>query len=231
MKRTVITILVLLAAGCAGLHAQSLEEVCAAHMKALGATDTVRSVELELEVKGGGMSMRQLNYVEAGKTFCQKTEFPGGSTTVCVRNGEGWMVNTMQSPKPLALPQAQMNMLLVNSDPFGPIHDYMAHGEASAVKALRLVGEKKVDNTACYQVEVTFKLGGVSNVYLSKKDYLLVMAEVQGGTMRYSFYEEHSGAMFPSVTEIRNAMGTMEGTLQSVKVNGPIDEKVFAKPE
>lgn len=175
--------------------------------------------------------MRQENYVEPGLTFFQNTEFPGGRTTVCVRGGEGWMLNTMQSRKPMDLPRAQVAAILVNSDPFGPIHDYLAHGAKSAVGELKLVGEKRVDNVECYQVEVKFRLGGVSNVYLSKKDHLIVMAEIPGGTMRYSFYEKHSGAMFPSVTEIRNAMGTMEGALVAVKVNSPVDEKTFARPE
>lgn len=201
------------------------------HMQALGATDTVRSVWMEQEAKAGGMAMRQVSFVEPGRTFFQKTEFPGGSNVVCVRDGKGWMLNTMQSRRPIDLPPAQVAMLLVNSDPFGPVHDYVSHGDKSAVSSLRLVGEKRVDNVECYQVEVKFKLGGVSNVYISKKNNLLVMAEIPGGTMRYSFYEKHSGAMFPSVMEIRNAMGTMEGTLMSVKVNSDVDEGTFARPE
>ncbi len=150
---------------------------------------------------------------------------------MCVRDGKGWTANSMQPGQAQDMLAQTVVAIMVNTDAFGPIHDYATRGDSSVVKSVELVGKMAVDGVQCYALKVTFKAGGEAKVYLGKKDKLLVRADLgDNGTMRYSFYEKRHGVQIPTVTEISNAMGSMTGRLTKFEVNYPMDGKLLKRP-
>lgn len=63
---------------------QTVEGICKNHVKALGATDSIRSIKMEQEVSVAGNKFRVYIYMQPGKAMYQRTETPMGNDVICV---------------------------------------------------------------------------------------------------------------------------------------------------
>lgn len=131
---------------------------------------------------------------------------------------------------------------------FAPLVNYADKGHK-----VELLKDEKVKGEECYRVKLTLASGQVMNYAISKATNLVVKADAKGaiaasmsgmGAMIsgmggsssvdrveistiYSDYKNIDGLMFPTKVLIKAPMGDSESEISNIKVNQPIDPRLY----
>ena len=138
------------------------------------------------------------------------------------------------NPRPQPLPDDRLKDIKVKADFNGLLFHWKAKGEV-----VELAGTDTVDNTLAYKIKVTRKDGGIEHYSIDKKSFILLKRQytrvVKGKEMKmdvvYRDYKEVDGIPFAFTLENRMGGETQNSIkFDSVVLNRPVNEKVFALP-
>ncbi len=239
MFRTLLTILAALALLAPAARAQTVDEIIARNVEALGGMDKLQSVKTLRSTATLKMGSFQAA-VEAENKRPDKVrqEFIlQGLAQVSAYDGKtGWQVNPFQGRKdPELLSADDTKGLQVDADIDGPLVNYKQKGSAA-----ELVGHDSVEGTDCYKIKLTLKNGDVRYYYLDAESYMVIKLETQTiirGSLQeretyYGDYEKVEGIYYPFTSESgqKDQPDRVQVTLDKIEVNVPLDDSRFAVP-
>lgn len=215
-------------------HAQTVDEVIAKHIDAIGGKDKlsqVKSLYTESSVEVMGNAAPQKEYLLEGKGYKMELDFNGTSIVNCYNDKGGWAVNPMAGGADAqAIPneayQAGRSQIFVG----GILIDYAAKGYKA-----ELAGK----DGDLIKIKVTGN-GNETSYFIDPKTYLLAKSVIKGEVMgqsveittTYSDYKKTDfGIMVPYAKNIDMGMFQLAQKIEKVEVNKTIDEQIFAMPK
>jgi len=219
-----------------GAFAQTVDELVDKHIAALGGKDKlagVKTIITERSLSINGMDIPSKTTVLVGKALRQESSVMGNSMVQVVDGSTGWMIRPAMmggSGDPEDMPAEMVKQQLGELDPFGPLVGYKEKGNQ-----VELVGKEKVDGKDGYHLKVTTKEGIVLDEYLDAATYLVSKVKRPGvggqtAEILFSNYKDVEGIKFPYTLEVAGGqMGKITFNTDRVKLNTPVDQKVFQK--
>ena len=219
-----------------GAYAQTVDEIVAKHITALGGQDKlngVKTVMTDRSLSVKGMDIPNITTIVVGKSMRNESTVMGNSMVQVIDGNTGWMIRPAMmggTGDPEDMPADVMKQSMSQLSPFGVLVDYKNNGTN-----VELVGKEQIDKKDVYHLRVTPKDGQAIDEYLDATTYLVskVKTSVGGvdGEIIFSDYEDVDGVKFPETMEIVGGqMGTLTFTTNKIVVNGPINEAIFKKP-
>jgi hypothetical protein len=231
MKKLFLPFLLILSAFTS--QAQSADEIIAKHIAAIGGAENwkkVNSVVMEgkLTVMGREVDVKITQLNQKGSR--QDISVAGMTGYQFTTPTSGWMYMPFQGQaKPEPIPEEMVKEGLDDLDLQGNLIDYKVKGHT-----VEYIGTEDVEGTECIKLKVIRKNSGEQTLFLDPASYYLVrvvsklkaMGQETEVKVDMSDYKEVNGIKLPhSVTQ---PFGTVVFT--SIKVNEPVDEKIFAAP-
>ena len=237
MKTLRSGLIVLLTFVAIAVKAQSVDDIIAKHINALGGKgvlENTKSVYVESSVDISGNEAPTVTYILFGKGSRTELDFAGQKViqTVSEKNG-GWAVTPAQAGA-VALPDDQTKASKMGYETGGPLYNYAAKGSKVA-----LLG-KDTANGGAYKVELTTKDGLAVTYYINAQTYYIDKAVNKmsvGGqemetTATFSDYRKADGGYVLSWSQkIALPQMTLVITNKKVEVNKAIDEGLFEMPK
>ncbi|WP_247237496.1 outer membrane lipoprotein-sorting protein [Telluribacter sp. SYSU D00476] len=215
--------------------AQTVDELVDKHVAALGGADKlagVKTLVTERSLSINGMDIPMKVSVVVGKSMRSESSVMGNAMVQVVDGSTGWMIRPSMmggTGDPEDMPAEVVKQQAGELDPF-PLFGYKEKGSQ-----IELLGKEKVDRKDTYHLKVTTPAGQVVEQYLDATTYLISKVKVttmdgQPGELFYSDYKDIEGIKFPKIIEIAGGqMGTLTFVNDKIKVNVPVDEKLFKK--
>ncbi len=219
-----------------GAYAQTVDEIVAKHVAALGGMDKVNGVKTlvtnrSLSVQG--MEIPTVTTIVVGKSMRSESTAMGSSRIQVIDGDTGWqLIPTMMQgsgePEDMSADLIKQSKSMLY--PFGAIVNYKENGTK-----VELVGKEQVDKKDTYHLKVTSKEGQAVDEYIDATTYLVSKVKTsmngQEGEILFSDYKEVDGVKMPNTMEIVGGQfGSITFITNKVVVNGPVDEKIFKKP-
>lgn len=220
----------LLVAGVAA-KAQTLDEIVANHVKAIGGADNwkkVTSVHFEGTMSVQGTDVNVGMTVVAGKGFRQDISVMGMNGFQIVTPTAGWNFMPFQGQADVeAMTDEDVKESQDELDPSGELVDYQAKG-----RTVTLEGKDDVDGTECFKLTVLSKTGKSKTLFIDPKSWFIIKAiekvKANGQEMEqainYSNYKlQPEGIYMP----LSMTLPFGEMIISKIEINKPIDEAVF----
>ena len=239
MFRTLLTILAGMALLAPAARAQTVDEIIAKNVEAVGGMDKLQSVKtlrMNATLKMGSFQAAMKS--ENKRPDKVRDEFIlQGMAQVSAYDGKtGWQVNPFQGRKdPELLSADDTKGLQVDADIDGPLVNYKQKGSTA-----ELVGHDSVEGTDCYKIKLTLKNGDVRIYYLDADSYMIIKLETQTfirGSFQeretyYGDYEKVNGIYYPFSSESaqKDQPDRVQITVDKIEVNVPLDDSRFAVP-
>ncbi len=224
----------------ATVSAQTVEEIVAKHVEALGGIDNLRavqSVRMSGRVTAGG-GREALVMREIRKPGRVRTEFTyQGVTGVYAFDGErGWKVSPFEGgldPEPMTDEESLQSS--DQADIGGPLVDWKQKGHEVVLE-----GKETLEGHDVYKVTVTLGGGRVNHQYIDTRTFLTVRTEstrlVRGLPLqietRFDDYRKVQGVLFPYAI-VTSAVGRprqLTVFLDAVEVNPTLPDERFTMP-
>ena len=238
MLRKLVLSLMMAAVLAPALAAQTVDEIVAKHVAAMGGADKIKAAKT---VKMTGKLEAQS--IEA--PFIMTLKQPGmlrneitiqGMVLVQAYDGKsGWAIIPFTGKKdPEAVTADEAKELQDQAD-LWPLVDYKDKGNK-----VELLGKDKIEGTDAYKLKLTRTNGDVDTVYLDADSFLEIKEEgtrmVRGSEQQtetsLADYREVSGLMFPFAIEssIKGSPEKQKITVDKVELNVPADDSIFKMP-
>jgi hypothetical protein len=218
-----------------GSFAQTVDEIVDKHIAALGGADKLKSVNtivIDRSLSVQGMDIPSVSTLVVNKAVRSESTVMGNSMVQAYDGTSAWMIRpTMMggTGEPEDMPADQLKQLKGQLDPFGPLFNYKDKGNK-----VELVGKEKVDKKDVYHLKITTTGGDVSDQYIDATTYLLTKTKASANgqevEINFSDYKDVEGIKFAYAMDITNQMGNIAFLTNKIKINGPVDEKLFKKP-
>lgn len=243
MKKQLVIILSILAAGPLLAQDLTLEEIITKNLSAIG-QDKLMNIET-LKVTGkmnqGGVEFQIIQYQKAPDMARQEVEIQGMTIIIGVEGETGWTINPMTgSSDPQDLPEEMVKSLWEESieDPVVNWDNPFYKWEENGIK-VALVGKEDMDGQPVYNFKFTFKNNYIVNYFLDAERFV-VLRQIstkteQGQTynheLRYSDFQDTEGILYPVKMEvlINGQIGTVF-TIDKCEFNIPLEDSIFKKP-
>jgi outer membrane lipoprotein-sorting protein len=221
--------------------AQTVDEVIAKHIEALGGMEKLKSVKT-LRMTGTmtvGPGIEAPVVMELKRPGSMRLDFTvQGMTGTQAYDGKiGWSLMPFQGSKvPQQMAEDELKLAAEQADIDGPLVDYKAKGNT-----VKLLGKDKVEGADAYKLEVTMKNGVVRTMYIDAEHFLQVKeeskrtirgAEIDGETILGN-YKEVGGLMFPHAVDSgqKGSPQRQKIVVEKIELNVPIDDARFKMPE
>ncbi len=190
------------------------------------------SVVGKMAIQNMGMSGDISMYMAKPDRAYMVFELPGLEKLQRGWNGEvGWETSIMQGPR-----------LLTGSELASFLRDVDFEAQLDwkrMYKSATCTGEKEIEGKSCYVVELVTQSDEPMTVMIDRETYLpaamTLTQETQFGEITaeilFKEYKSFRGMVMPVVTETKAAGQTMVLTIESVKMNEPLDDSIFALPD
>ena len=233
-------LIVILITGLVNLsYAQSLDDIVAKHIIAMGGADKLskfKSVKISANMEVMNMEMPVTTTIVQDKGFRTETTAQGMTIVQAVNGNTGWMINPMAGQsKATALPEEVVKTMTSQTDLTG-LYNYKEKGYTLAME-----GEEDIAGAKVYKVVVTLKNGIKQENYISKDTFyilkIVAMVPVNGQDIKteslQSDFKQVDGITFPFSSEVTTtAMPgmAMVNKIASIEINPKIDDSIFAMP-
>lgn len=216
------------------IMSQSVDEILDKSIEASGgvkAFENVKTTYSVIKMEVMGMEMKMKLYTKAPDKSRVEQSVMGQEIVVVFDGEKGWMNNPMAGGV-TEVPVDQIDQIKrQNSSNSSNLWDWRKREGVTIEK----IGKVRLDGASVYHLKVTEKDGTESNIYLDANTYLMTKLTMpsEAGDVEIKFldYKDYDGFKMASrfVTE---AMG-MEviATMEEYKINIPVDDSLFAKPE
>jgi outer membrane lipoprotein-sorting protein len=219
----------------AALSAQSVDEIVARHLNAIGGAEKlqkVKSVIMENTIKVQGLDFENINTILVGKAIRTESKIMGNSMIQAFDGDTAWSVTPVLmggNGEPQVLSEEMARSIITQTDLF-PLLDYLKKGIS-----VTLMTAEKVKDKETYHLKISPKAGAASEVWIDVSSGLISkLKTVQNGQEVEAFfsnYTEIEGIKFSMTMETANPMaGTITIDTKTVKLNTPIDGSVFKMP-
>jgi hypothetical protein len=227
-----LSILLLSIVTATSIQAQTVDEVIAKYITAMGGKDkllalTSTVMQASLSVQGQDIPVTISQVHNKG----QRAQFTimGMENYTIMTPTEGWMYFPIQGQtKPEAMPAAAVKEGVDLLDIQSPLLNYKEKGHQ-----LELLGKEDVEGTECFKLKLKMKGGAEQTIFIDPVNYYILKTiskskatgqEVEQ-TQTFSNYKKlDSGYVFPFAFT-GNAPG--EIVVSKIEVNVPVDEKLF----
>ena len=239
MLRRVPLIFVVMLAAPAMLWAQTVDDVIAKNVQAVGGMDKLKGVDTlresgKFQIDGFQAEVVQLN--KRPNRVRQEFIIQGMAQVQAYDGKGGWQVNPFSGRRDAELMSDDDSKdLQVAADIDGPLVDYKDKGHKA-----ELVGHDSVEGTDCYKVKLTLKNGDVRYYYIDTDSYMLLKVETQTtvrGTIQenetyFGDYEKVNGIYYPFAMESgqKGDPNRTKITVEKIEQNVPIDDSKFVVP-
>ena len=221
-------------------HGKAVDEIIARNVAARGGAEAWRDVSA-LRLTGRmdlGHDMHVPYVLEQKRPDKMRLEFvfDGETAIQSIDGGEGWKLLPFRGrTKPEPMTDAELREMADNADPYGLLFESAARGYK-----VELEGREPVDGREAIKLKVTLPHGSVRRVYLDAETALEIMVEARrtvGGRERrvetyYYEWQDTDGLLIPRRQQTRTE-GDDEShflTVETVRVNPPLDDSRFAMP-
>ncbi|WP_373552760.1 outer membrane lipoprotein-sorting protein [Haliscomenobacter sp.] len=235
MKMKLLCMLAIATLSFAYVQAQTVDEIVAKHVEAMGGADklkTVNTISTERVLAVQGMEIPSKSVIVVGKSLRSESTVMGNAMVQVLHGDKGWKIMPAMmggTGEPEDMSADEIKPLFGQLDPFGALYNYQEKGNK-----LELVGKEKVDKKDMFHFKITSKDGVVMDEYLDASTYLVykVVSNVGGqeGELVFSDYEAIEGIKMANTIDITSPMGAFTMITNKTVINGQVDEKIFAKP-
>lgn len=239
MVRKLPLILAILLIAPAILSAQTVDEVIAKNVQALGGMDKVKSINTlrasgKLQIQGFEARFLQQNKRE---NRVREEVIIQGMAQVQAYDGKGgWQINPFSGRRDAELMSDDDSKgLQVDADIDGPLVDYKEKGHKA-----ELVGHDPVEGTDCYKIKLTLKNGDIRYYYIDADSFMELKLETQTtirGTIQesetyFGDYEKVNGVYYPFAFESGQKGDTnrVKYTIEKIEQNVPLEDSLFVVP-
>lgn len=220
--------------------AQTLDEVVAKHITAMGGADKLsklQSIKITAEMAVMNMTVPVTTTIVQDRGFRSETNVQGKTIVQVIDRDKGWSINPMSGQdKATPLPDEMVKSLSAETDLTGLYH-YKEKGQT-----LSLIGEDNMEGAKVYKLSMTLKNGSKRMIYLSTDTFLILRTiaavtvngqDVQSRNTQSNF-KMVDGIMYPFTSEVETS--AMPGTTMTMKIttleiNPKIDDTIFAMPQ
>jgi len=222
----------------AAASAETADDVIAKFVAARGGMDKIKAIQsLDMTIKANQQGVEFPGKLEWKRPERMRLEMTiQGKTMVQAYDGKNaWTIMPfLGSPDPQVMSADDAKDVIEQADMDGPLVDYKAKGNA-----VELVGKDDVDGSPAWKLKVTLKNGDTSYVYIDTETGLNVKEtsrrKQQGSEIEIDSYlgnfKPVEGVLFPFSIENKVAGKSMgQFTIDSVKANVPLDDKLFLMP-
>jgi len=234
MKKTLfLTALMLFA--FVGMQAQTIDQVLEKYYKATGQEKMadVKTFYVKAKTSMMGMDMPMTMQMKKPNKFRIDMDVMGQKIEYGYDGESGWMRNPMAGGGITELKGAELSQAMNQADLEGELYNYAKKGNSA-----ELIGKVDTDGTQAYRIKLTNADGNVKDYYIEANTYLVLKVKAKVEQMGQSMevtqkmleYKNVNGIQIPSKMESETPMGTQTIVFEDIKLDGNIDDSVFAKP-
>jgi outer membrane lipoprotein-sorting protein len=220
--------------------AQTVDEVIAKHIDALGGLtkmQAVKSVRMSGRMTvGPGMEAPMVLEIKRPNALRVDFTIQGMVGSQAYDGSKAWQFMPFDgSTAPQEMSPEETIYVAEQADIDGPLVDYKTKGHK-----VELVGKENVEGSDAYKLKVTLKSGNVRTIYLDAASYLEIKEEgkrIQRGTeieteTIMSDYKAVDGLMMPHLldTAVKNTSQRQKIVIEKIEFNAPIDDARFKMP-
>jgi len=219
IKFTAITLFALLSFTAS--KAQTLDEIIAKHVEAIGGTEAwskVKSMKMEGSMIVQGANVSVVRTVLHGKGSKQEINVAGMVGFNIVTTDSGWNFmpfNGQQQPERMTEEDIKENQEQLDAQ-----EEFIGYKEKGST--IELVGKDDVEGTECYKLKLTFKSGKTEYLFLDPKSFL---------TIRQIAKQKANGQEMEVTTNFSNYQKLPEGILVAMSITLPFGEMIVSKVE
>lgn len=234
MKKIILSIAVW-ALSVLALSAQSVDEIVARHLNAIGGVEKLQKVKfviMENAIKVQGLDFENLTTIQVRKAIRSESKIMGNSMVQAFDGDTAWAITPILmggTGEPQVMADEMAKSIIAQIDPF-PLLDYL-----KKETRVTLMAPEKVKDKDAYHLKISPKTGAESEVWIDISSGLISkLKTVQNGQEAEAFFSNHTeteGIKFAMSMETANPMaGTITIETKTVKLNTPIDGSVFKMP-
>lgn len=221
--------------------AQTVDEIIAKHVEAVGGLDKIKAVKtVRMTGKitlGPGIEAPVVMELKRPNSLRMDFTVQGMVGSQGYDGAVGWTFMPFQGSKAAQqMAEEELKMAREQADMDGPLVDYKAKGHT-----VELVGKDKVEGSDAYKLKVTLKDGVVRHMYIDAEHFLQLKDEARR-TIRgteidtetiLGDYKEVGGMMFPHSIDSgqKGAPQRQKIVVEKIELNVPIDDARFKMPE
>ena len=239
MRKAVFT-LIMLALFAMPAAAQTVDEIVARYIKAVGGMEKIQAVNtLRRSGKytgGGGFEAAVLQDNKRGNSVREEFSLQGMTAINAYDGKTGWKIEPWGGKKdPESLGEEEMKSILEDSDFDGPLVNYRQKGNK-----VEFVGMDQFEGTDTFKLKVTNAKGDVYFYYLDTDYYIPIKIDtkrmVRGAEREYETalgdYKEVAGWYLPHSVEtnVKGSPDKQKVVYEKIEANLPIDESRFHMP-
>jgi hypothetical protein len=214
-----------------GASAQTLDEIVAKHIEAIGGKDNwakVKTLRMESTMKAQGADIKITIVQVDKKEMRQEITVMGMTGYSIVTNTEGWSYMPFQGQtKPEAMTADDVKD---SQDDLYLEDEFLTYKELG--KKLEYFGKDDVDGTECFKMKMTDKNGKETTFYIDPSNYYVIKQtqklkangqEVENSTYFSNYKKLAEGIVFPM--SINQGGGQSE--IVKLEINPTVDETLF----
>jgi outer membrane lipoprotein-sorting protein len=219
--------------------AQSVDEIIAKHIEAMGGLEkikSVKSVRMTGTMAVQGIEAPIVLEIKRPNSLRMDITVQGMVGSQGFDGTKGWSLMPFTgSTTPQEMPEEEMRMVEEQADMDGPLVDYKAKGHK-----VELLGKDQVEGAAVHKLQVTLKSGVVRTMYIDAEHFLTIKEEgkrtVRGAEVETETiigdYKEVGGMMFPHSVDSgqKGSPQRQKITLEKIEINVPLDDARFKMP-
>lgn len=220
---------------------QTVDEIIAKHIEAIGGLEKIRAVKtVRMTGKmtvGPGIEAPVVMELKRPNAMRLDITVQGMVGSQAFDGTKGWSLMPFggsKVPQEMAADEAKLAQEQAEID--GPLVDYKAKGNT-----VELQGKEKVEGSEAYKLKVTLKNGVVRTMYIDAEHFLQIKEEAKR-TIRgtevdsetiVGDYKEVGGMMFPHSIDSGQKGNPQRQKLviEKIELNVPIDDARFKMPE
>lgn len=221
--------------------AQTVDEIVAKHIEALGGIEKLRAVKtVRMTGKmtvGPGIEAPIVMELKRPNAMRLDITVQGMVGSQAYDGTKGWNLMPFAGSKvPQEMAADEVKLAQEQADIDGPLVDYKAKGST-----IELQGKEKVEGSDAYKLKVTLKNGDVRTIYIDAEHYLQIKdeakrmirgTEVDSETIMGD-YKDVGGLMLPHSIDSgqKGNPQRQKLTIEKIEINVPIDDTRFKMPE
>ncbi|MFY0253443.1 hypothetical protein ACDQ55_05740 [Chitinophaga sp. 30R24] len=220
----------------AGAYAQSVDEIVAKNIAAMGGADKLKGIKTEyiegsMEVQGQTVPVKR--WVKQNEAMRLEFSVMGTNNVQVINHDSGWtLMPVMMQTSAQDMDAQLVKMMKSQLDLRGELYDYKGKG-----KKIELQGQEAVNGASAYKLKITSADGTQGIVYLDTQTFLLVKAvnhvnlqgqELDLETLFSDYKKTPDGITYAAVTE--QSPGGVKIHIDKIENNQPLAESLFAKP-
>ena len=221
--------------------AQTVDEIIAKNVEALGGMEKIKAVKtMRMTGKmtvGPGIEAPIVLELKRPNAMRLDITIQGMVGSQAFDGTTGWTLMPFQGSKvPQQMAADELKLAEEQAEMDGPLVDYKAKGNT-----VELLGKEKVEGADAYKLKVTLKNGAVRTLYIDAEHFLQIKDEskrtIRGAEMDTDTiigdYKEVNGMMFPHSVDSgqKGSPQRQKMVIEKIELNVPIDDARFKMPE